>query len=87
MSIMTHKMLRAALCGVVLMPAVAMAAASAATSAAASVVLLQLSLVLPLHSVTTVAAVSFAAPPPCHPVVLRRCLGRHCNHHRIAILC
>lgn len=32
MSIMTHKMLRAALCGVVLMPAVAMAAAAPATT-------------------------------------------------------
>lgn len=32
MSIMTHKMLRAALCGVVLMPAVAMAAAAPATA-------------------------------------------------------
>ena len=41
----------------------------------------------PLHSATTVTAVSSAAPPPCHPAAaLRRCLGRHRNHRRVAVL-
>ena len=41
----------------------------------------------PLHSATTVAAVSSAAPTPRVPAALRRCLGRHRNHRHVAVLC
>jgi hypothetical protein len=40
----------------------------------------------PLHSVTTVAAVSSATLPPRHPATLNYCLGRHRNCRRVAVL-
>ena len=40
----------------------------------------------PLYSVTTVAVVSSATPPPCHPTALNCCLGRHRNRHGVAVL-
>ncbi len=40
----------------------------------------------PLHSVTTVAAVSSATLPPRRPATLNYCLGRHRNCRRVAVL-
>ena len=40
----------------------------------------------PLHSATTVAAVSSTAPPPRHPAALCHCLGRHCNQPHVTFL-